>query len=80
MHVIAKTTFFPGGFGGRRVDRGTSYPDDHPIVKTYPGMFVTPDEWAAAHQVAEPTRGAKEPPVEQATAAPGEKRPTRRRK
>lgn len=72
--VIAKTTFFtPSG----RVTRGESYPAGHTLVKQYPDSFVTPDEWAAgnlAYGVAIPEPA----PIEAATAAPGEKRATRK--
>jgi hypothetical protein len=61
---------------GGRVDKGESYPDDDPVVKAFPDCFITPDEWAASQARQRITFGPGT--VEQATAGPGEKRPTRR--
>lgn len=48
------------------LDMGKPFPDDHPLVKARPELFrSTPP-------------GVVQEPVEQATAAPGEKRATRR--
>lgn len=48
------------------IRRGQPYPADAPVVRRTPGFFST-----------DPT-GVVESPVEQATAAPGERRSTRR--
>ncbi len=48
------------------VTRGTTYGDEHPAVLLCPDRFVTPDVWARSID------------VEQATAAPGERRGGRR--
>ena len=49
------------------------YPDDDPLVKAYPWLFVTDADLAAD----EPVTAVA---IEQATRAPGEKRQTRRGK
>ncbi len=74
MLKIAKVQFF-SAFG--RVDKGKAYQADAPVVKAFPGNFVTPDEWAELEEHKTVTFG---PGVEQATAAPGEKRTTPPRK
>lgn len=51
------------------------YRDDDPLVQAYPDMFATDEDLAAEHHAAQ--RPA-ESPVERATRAPGERRPTRR--
>lgn len=50
------------------------YPASDPLVREYPWLFVTDDELAEEER--EP---AVSVPVERATQAPGERRPTRRR-
>ena len=50
--------------------RGDEFPDDDPIVEAYPWLFVDEPEPARVDSV----------PVEQATAAPGERRATRRQR
>lgn len=47
------------------------YRSDDPLVVAYPDMFAADTDLAAEEQAAER-------PVEQATRAPGERRPTRR--
>lgn len=60
----------PGSKYPSTVHKGEAWYADSPLVRSYPDMFsakpteVFPRNW--------------EPPVEQATAAPGEKRNTRR--
>ena len=53
------------------------YRSDDPLVTAHPHAFVTDDELAREHQAAEGQ--AVDAPVERATRAPGERRPTRRR-
>ncbi len=53
------------------VHEGTFWPADDPVVKAYPSLF-TNDLWPGLSFTRAPR------PVEQATAAPGEKRTTRR--
>jgi hypothetical protein len=69
--VYATGTFF---VGLTRVDAGTVWPASDPIVKSNPNGF-------SADPIASPGfRATARPPgdVEQATAAPGEKRNARR--
>lgn len=69
-YVYAKQSAGAGG-GGRiwQVEKGTVWPADHPVVQEHPGLFSdTPT-------VVYPTKkSAEQIGVEQATAAPGEKR------
>lgn len=51
---------------------------DHPLVKAHPWAFGTEEEIAAAKDEAMAVTSVPIEPVEQATAAPGEKRATRR--
>jgi hypothetical protein len=58
--------------GGRvMVRKGTHWPANDPIVKTQPSLFSTDPSYGLSY-TADPE------PVEQATAAPGEKRNVRR--
>lgn len=54
-----------------------TYPEDHPLVRAYPWAFASPEAVADRR---EQDQRAVFASVEQATAAPGEKRTTRRRK
>lgn len=77
-HVFAIADF-PVDFehGGRvMVRKGTHWPAQDPVVQRYPDRFSDDPRWGMQY-TREPT-GYDEPPVEQATAAPGEKRNTRR--
>jgi hypothetical protein len=77
-HVFA-TADFPADTpaGGRaQVWKGSHWPKNDPVVKQYPDRF-SPDPRYGLQYTQEP-EGWDEPPVEQATAAPGEKRQTRR--
>lgn len=56
-----------------RVQRGTHWPADDPIVKSHPHGFST-DPRHGLFFTREPAEG----PIEQATANPGEKRNARR--
>lgn len=53
------------------------YRSDDPLVTAYPEMFAADTDLAAEHRAAE-HRVAADRPVERATRAPGERRPTRR--
>lgn len=77
MAVVAKIT---GKVAGTRqmIREGTSYPDDHPVVKARPELFESADDYLARNR--RPTNTADLRPVERATAAPGEKRATKRPK
>ncbi len=59
-----------GGPGGRMTTVGKNYDDDDPLVIAAPFAFVPLDEWLE--------QGYDSRPVEQATAAPGEKRRVRK--
>lgn len=59
------------------VRAGTHWPEDDPIVVSHPGVF-SPDARYGLSYSGEPPAEMAEPPVEQATAAPGERRNTRR--
>lgn len=59
------------------VRKGTHWPADDPIVRDHPECF-SPDPRYGLQYSAEP-EGWNEPPVETATAAPGERRQVRRR-
>jgi hypothetical protein len=52
-----------------------AYAEDHPMVRAYPWAFAPPEEVAARRAAAADVIAA---PIEQATAAPGERRGTRR--
>lgn len=54
-----------------------TYAPDHPMVRAYPWAFASVDEVADAREAERETTSV---PIEQATAAPGEKRSTRRRR
>lgn len=71
MNVVIATTSAVVTLNGERhaVTAGRAYLATDRVVRQYPDLFTT-DERAAA---------TTEPVVEQATAAPGEKRGTRRR-
>jgi hypothetical protein len=57
--------------------KGQHYPADDAAVKANPEMF-SPDARYGATWTGNPPPEMAEPPVEQATAAPGEKRNVRR--
>jgi len=57
------------------VHKGTHWSADDPVVKTNPELFSDDPRWGLNYSV-EPE--GYDAPVEQATAAPGEKRNTRR--
>jgi hypothetical protein len=54
------------------VSEDDEYDDDHPFVKARPDMFV--DIQDNPHRIKAPSAQPLRPPVEQATAAPGEVR------
>jgi hypothetical protein len=64
------------GGGQALVVKGSHWPADDPVVLAQPSLFSDDPRWGLNYS-AEPA-GWGEPPVEQATAAPGEKRNTRR--
>jgi hypothetical protein len=59
------------------VVKGQHYPADDPVVKANPGMF-SPDARYGMSWTGPPPAEMAEPPVEAATAAPGERRNVRR--
>lgn len=64
MARVARTTFASGHMV---VHEGRVFRDDDPVVVEFPTMFVDVDEWLRV-----------DAPVEQATAAPGERKRVRR--
>jgi hypothetical protein len=58
------------------VHKGTHWAADDPVVAQYPHLFSVDPRYGLQY-TQEPT-GWNDPPVEQATAAPGEKRNARR--
>lgn len=77
-HVFA-TADFPATApsGGRHyVHKGSHWPADDPIVTAHPESFSPDPRWGL--QYSQEPRGWDDPPVEQATRAPGERRQVRR--
>lgn len=63
--------------GGRHaVYGGQHWPADDPVVRANPAVFTPDARYGMAYSTPPPEMA--EPPVEQATAVPGEKRNTRR--
>jgi hypothetical protein len=62
--------------GGAGLSEGEIIPDNHPLVKQYPGLFEDVDDYFAREfpQLKESTSKRGGESVEQATAGPGEKR------
>jgi hypothetical protein len=72
MHVFAKQTCAVGFGGGVvRLKRGAVWAAEDPLVTARPELFS--DEPVILH-----SSGPGKPPVEEATAVPGEKRPRKR--
>jgi hypothetical protein len=67
--VFARETFVAGSI---TVAAGSYWPGDDPVVKAFPNLF-TEDPIGLSYSVQ-----PKPAPVEQATAAPGEKRAVKR--
>jgi hypothetical protein len=66
------------------VEKGQHFPADDPLVKRFPERFSPDPRYGMRWTGTPPTEMAEAPgrasaPVEQATAAPGEQRTTRRR-
>lgn len=76
--VYATTsTMLATPLGGQvRILKGTHWPADDPIVQANPSLFSEDARYGLYYSV-EPA-GYDEPVIETATAAPGEKRNTRR--
>lgn len=58
------------------VKKGEHWPADDPAVKASPSLFSADPRYGLRYSAEPP--GYNDPPVEQATAAPGEKRSVRR--
>jgi hypothetical protein len=58
------------------VHKGEHWPADDPAVKASPSLFSTDPRYGLQYSAEPP--GYNDPPVEQATAAPGERRSVRR--
>lgn len=65
----------PNG-GTVQIRKGQHWAADDPVVKQYPDLFSSDPRWGMQY-TAEPA-GWDDPPVETATAAPGERRSTSR--
>lgn len=78
MDVVYATTTTMVTLDGaqHRVQKGSHWPADDPIVRAQPSIFSTDARYGLVY-TREPA-GYDAPPVEQATAAPGELRNTRR--
>lgn len=74
--AVADTTVFHNGSPVSIVS-GQIWQADNPVVKARPGLF-TDDFLASGFVRVETSPVLREAPVEQATAAPGEKRATKR--
>ena len=59
------------------VRKGSHWPADDPLVQAHPDWFTTNPCYGLSW-TGEPPREMSQPPVEQATAAPGERRAVRR--
>lgn len=66
----------PGPNGTRRFPPGSHWPADDPYVREHPGQFSTDPRYHLAFSEARPEYFGDV--AEQATAAPGERRNTRR--
>lgn len=64
----------PDGVGGM-VHKGTHWPADDPVVQAHPEAFSPDPRYGLSYS--QQPQGWDDPPVEQATAAPGERRMTR---
>jgi len=76
VYAVASQSVLDPNTGVRgAVQKGSHWPADDPVVKAHPDLFSTDARYGLAYSV-EPD--GWDAPVEQATAAPGEKRATRR--
>jgi hypothetical protein len=64
--------------GSVLVRKGSHWPADDPLVKANPQWFAADPRYGLSWSGPPPAE-MSQPPVEQATAAPGEQRTTRRR-
>jgi hypothetical protein len=80
VYATATTTVSAPGGLPVQVTWGSHWPASDPVVKAHPELFT--DDPTPGLRVSAPLEGgtaaATEAPVEQATRAPGERRPTRR--
>lgn len=76
-HVFAVSDFPADVNGGRvQVWKGSHWPASDPIVKRHPERFSTDPRYGL--QYTQQPQGYDDPPVEQVTNNPGERRNTRR--
>jgi hypothetical protein len=75
VYATTNTTVTREGGVGITIHAGQHWPANDPVVKDYPDLFS--DDPRNGLRVSAPL--AEDAPVEQATAAPGEKRTTRKR-
>lgn len=64
--------------GGGVVQKGSHWPADDPVVESHPDLFSSDPRYGLQFS-REPSGFRDEAPVEQVTAAPGERRNVRRR-
>lgn len=76
VYATSTTSVALEGGGSGTVVFGSHWPADDPIVRAHPDLFSDDARYGMNYSV-EPA-GYGDPPVEMATAAPGEKRTTRR--
>lgn len=77
-HVFATADFPAHTKSGHRAQvwKGSHWPKNDPVVVEYPDRFSADPRYGM--QFTQPPEGFDAPPVEQASAAPGEKRQNRR--
>ncbi len=78
MNVVyaTRTASVPANGGAGVVRKGSHWPADDPVVKAHPDLFSSDPRFGLNYTVQ--PEGWEDPPAETATAAPGEKRQTRR--
>jgi hypothetical protein len=77
-HVFAKSDFPAQTASGARlvVRKGSHWPANDPVVEQHPDAFTADPRYGM--QYSEEPAGWDAPPIESATAGPGERRNTRR--
>ena len=70
IEVVYATT--SASVGNRTIHAGQHWPKEDPIVKQYPNFFSSDPRYGLV--MSEPPKGWEDPPVEQVTAGPGERR------
>jgi len=76
VYAVANATVTLPGRGTGQIQKGQHFPADDPFVRSRPELFSSDPRFGMLYTV-EPD-GYDDPPVEAATANPGEKRSVRR--